>query len=259
MLAAVAATAVDYLVTDDGRLRARARRAGLAENVLPLAEAVQLLRDLSPRPLSPPPAVEQVLSYQLDPRDPIFESLRDDYPDFDSWFAGVRKEHRPAWIIRDDDGNYAGGFCIHQRPGGRREPSRRSARQRVRLPAAPRPRGRQPPRRACSTAVPPPRACGRHPSPAAPPPRVGRSRRPCWGLAPEGRYLCDGSATSSLPGCLASRARLPQPMEHHAWSRRRARKNMPHPGARQRRSRCRSAPVMSRSVSRARTSATPPP
>jgi len=75
ILAAVAAAAVDYLVTDDGRLRGRARRAGLAEFVLPLAEAVQLLRNLSPGPLRSPPAVEHIPSYQLDPADPIFDSL----------------------------------------------------------------------------------------------------------------------------------------------------------------------------------------
>lgn len=112
MLAAVDTAAVDYLVTDDGQLRARARRAGLAENVLPLAEAVQLLRDLSPRPERPPPAVEQIVSYQLDPHDPIFESLREDYPDFDTWFASVRREHRPGWVIRHDDGRYAGVMLV---------------------------------------------------------------------------------------------------------------------------------------------------
>lgn len=112
MLAAVGAAAVDYLVTDDARLRGRARRTGLAENVLPLAEAVQLLRDLSPHPLKPPPAVEHVLSYQMDSRDPIFDSLRDDYPGFDTWFAGARRAHRPAWIIRHDGGRYAGVMLI---------------------------------------------------------------------------------------------------------------------------------------------------
>lgn len=113
MLAAVEAAAVDYLVTDDGQLRRRARRAGLAENVLPLAEAVQLLRDLTLRPLRPPPAVEHVASYQLDPADPIFDSLRQDYaPDFDRWFADLRKQHRPAWYIAHDDGRYAGVMIV---------------------------------------------------------------------------------------------------------------------------------------------------
>lgn len=107
MLAAVEAAAVDYLVTDDERLQGRARRAGLAEYVLPLAEAVQLLRDLSPRPVAPPPAVEQLVSYQLDPSDPIFVSLREDYaPGFDAWFDRVRRDHRSAWVIRDE-GRYA--------------------------------------------------------------------------------------------------------------------------------------------------------
>jgi L-amino acid N-acyltransferase YncA len=113
LLAAVEAAAADYLVTNDDQLRRRARRAGLAENVLPLAEAVQLLRDLTLRPLRPPPAVEHVASYQLDPADPIFDSLRQDYaPNFDRWFADVRKQHRPAWYIAHDDGRYAGVMIV---------------------------------------------------------------------------------------------------------------------------------------------------
>ena len=118
MLAAVAANAVDYLVTDDARLRGRARRARLADYVLPLAEAVQVLRDLSREPVTPPPAVEHVVSYQLDPRDPLFESLREDYPGFDAWFEGVRKAHRPAWVIRDDDAGYAGVMLVKDETDG---------------------------------------------------------------------------------------------------------------------------------------------
>lgn len=114
MLAAVHAVAVDYLVTDDRNLRRRAQRAGLSENVLPLAEAVQLLRDLSRRPLRPLPAVDHVVSYQLDPTDPIFESLREDYaPKFDRWFDDVRKEHRPAWVI-SAEGRYAAVMIVKE-------------------------------------------------------------------------------------------------------------------------------------------------
>jgi len=100
-LATLEAGAVDYLVTDDVRLRRRAVRAGFGEFAMTLAEAVALLRNLSPREVPPPPAVDDVRAYQLDTADPIFASLREDYPGFDAWLAKARSEHRRGWVIRE--------------------------------------------------------------------------------------------------------------------------------------------------------------
>lgn len=100
-LATLDSGAVDYLVSDDVKLRKRALRAGLGEFVVTLAEAVSLLRNLRPADVPPPPAVELVKAFQLDIADPIFRSLRTDYRGFDSWFDKVRREHREAWVIRE--------------------------------------------------------------------------------------------------------------------------------------------------------------
>jgi hypothetical protein len=106
MLAALWADAVDFLVTDDERLRRRGARAGLGERILRIVEAAALLQRLAPSAALPPPAVDALRTYQLDVGDPIFDSLREDY-DFDPWLAKIRQAPgRPAWVIKMDDGSY---------------------------------------------------------------------------------------------------------------------------------------------------------
>jgi L-amino acid N-acyltransferase YncA len=107
LLAAIKADAADYLVTDDDRLIRKARRAGLRERVVTVAEAVATLRGLFDRPPQPPPAVQPMKAYQLDERDPIFEGLRQDYVDFDAWLSKCKREHRDSWVVPTGEG-YAG-------------------------------------------------------------------------------------------------------------------------------------------------------
>jgi len=112
LIAALAGDAVDFLVTSDVRIRKKVRRLGLEPRVGTPREAIALLKDLFDRVPSPPPAVESTQAHTLDERDPIFESLRADYaPHFDAWFTKCKRQHRQAWVIRDE-GNALAGLCI---------------------------------------------------------------------------------------------------------------------------------------------------
>jgi GNAT superfamily N-acetyltransferase len=108
ILAALDAGAVHFLVTNDRRLRRRAIRLGHEPNVLLPTEAAEQLAAWHPDAPPPPPSVEQVKTYSLDTAQPIFDSLREAYDDFDGWIAKVKKESatRRAWIIRDANGVY---------------------------------------------------------------------------------------------------------------------------------------------------------
>lgn len=107
LLAAIAAPATDYLVSEDQGILRKASRLDIRDRVLSLADAITVLEDLFDRPTDPPPAVERVLAYQLAKSDPIWESFRQDYPDFDVWLHKCMVEHRPAWVIPSAAG-YAG-------------------------------------------------------------------------------------------------------------------------------------------------------
>jgi hypothetical protein len=104
LLAELDSGAVTYLVTDDGRLRRRAVRAGLGDRALSLADAVTLLAGFEPTELTPPPRVSTVPCYTLNPEDNIFDGLRSDYPEFDDWFARVRQEsdRRRCFVIEEE-------------------------------------------------------------------------------------------------------------------------------------------------------------
>ncbi len=113
LLAAVHGNAVDFLVTSDDRIHRRAGRLGIGARVLTPEDAIATIRALLPaRPVAPP-AVRLVVCHQLDASDSIFTSLRDDYAEFDVWFAKCQREHRQAFVIEPPQG-YAGVAILNQ-------------------------------------------------------------------------------------------------------------------------------------------------
>lgn len=103
---------MDYLVTNDERLHKKARRLVLGNRVARAVEAVAITRDLSDVAPEPPPAARTLLAHDIDASDPIFDSLRQDYPGFDSWLAKCKREHRPAWAIEGHSRRRLSGVCI---------------------------------------------------------------------------------------------------------------------------------------------------
>jgi hypothetical protein len=110
LLSVVDADAVDYLVTEDDGIHRKARRVGLGDRVLTLADALVTVRSLFPTLPEPPPLVSSLLAYQLKESDPIFGSFRSDYPNFDAWLARCKREQRRAWVI--EVGPAYAGVCI---------------------------------------------------------------------------------------------------------------------------------------------------
>ncbi|MFA4088074.1 MULTISPECIES: GNAT family N-acetyltransferase [Mycobacteroides] len=109
ILAALQANAVNFLVTDDIPLGKRAKRVGLGDRILTLADAVAMLETFEPATVEPPPKVTPVESYALDLDQNIFASIRNDYDGFDAWIDKVRGDspNRECFIITEDDGTYA--------------------------------------------------------------------------------------------------------------------------------------------------------
>jgi hypothetical protein len=112
LLSAVFCNAVDFLVTQDHNIHRKANLLNLDERITTIHEAIVIIQKLFPKSPLPPPAVKYILSYELIDTDQIFDSFRQDYyPDFDEWLARCKREHRPAWIIENEDASYA-GICI---------------------------------------------------------------------------------------------------------------------------------------------------
>ncbi len=118
LIAALTANAVDFLVTEDRDLYRKASRLDLSTRVLFIMEALSTVRDLFDKIPSPPPAIYAIKAHGLNDGDPIFRSLRSDYPGFDKWLNRCKREHRNAWIVRGDEPDYAGLCIIKQETSG---------------------------------------------------------------------------------------------------------------------------------------------
>lgn len=111
ILSALHIGAVDFLVTNDRKLRSRAIQLGHEPRVFRPDEAAHRLSLWHPEAPLPPPQVEVLPAYNLDPSQAIFDGLREDYaPDFDAWLGRVKRDavNRRCWVIRQADGTYDG-------------------------------------------------------------------------------------------------------------------------------------------------------
>ena len=120
MLGALDNHAVDLLVTEDRGLRDHADAAGLGSQTLSILGAVEYLKSLFGQPVALP-AVQARQAYELSMEDPIFESLCDNYDDFDRWWAKVSNDHRDCRTIESPTGALEALAVLkseHDRPYG---------------------------------------------------------------------------------------------------------------------------------------------
>lgn len=104
LLHALRIGAADFLVSEDRLLHDRARRHSveLGRRVLYVADAVYLLRTTYESIETPIRFVEEVQAHSIPLADEIFDSLRENYVDFDKWWADkCVKNRRPCWIVED--------------------------------------------------------------------------------------------------------------------------------------------------------------
>lgn len=97
---------VDFLVTEDGGLHSRAQKyvPELTRRVLYVADATSLIRTTYESVSIALPFVEEVEANTIPPDDPIFESLRDGYPEFDQWWrTKCVRERRICWAVTGCD------------------------------------------------------------------------------------------------------------------------------------------------------------
>jgi len=100
ILYAMYRNAADFLITEDRDIHKKAARIGIGDRVLLIADAIQIFKGYLPREeLRHPLALEKVPVYTLDINDPIFDSLKAQYSEFETkWFPKISKEGREGWV-----------------------------------------------------------------------------------------------------------------------------------------------------------------
>jgi predicted nucleic acid-binding protein len=96
--------AVDYLITEDRKIIAKASRLGIDDRVFLISDALEFFRQftISEKP-GAPPGLEEDFIYNLNLADPIFDTLKKDYEEFESWFRKISRQGRKCWVHYNPD------------------------------------------------------------------------------------------------------------------------------------------------------------
>jgi hypothetical protein len=118
MLYAVWRDAVDYLITEDRGIHTKAQRLDIEARVMSTIDALKSFEEELPKEMvSTPPALRTEYVYNLSLDDPIFASLKSEYPEFKTWFAKISKEGRKCWVYYMKNG-HIGAILIYKLEDG---------------------------------------------------------------------------------------------------------------------------------------------
>ena len=116
LLNVVYANAVSLLITNDEGVHKKAKKLGIEEKIYNLEEALNFVNAHLVKTLkidSKHPIINSDKCCNLDINDTFFDSLRNDYSNFNNWFKEkCQKEHRDCLIIRNE--NMIEGLCIYK-------------------------------------------------------------------------------------------------------------------------------------------------
>lgn len=114
ILYALYCEAVHALVTEDQGIHKKAKHLGLGDRVYYIQTAEDWLRRLYERVSVQLPNIEEATLYALMPllQSEFFDSLREGYPPFDSWFREKARDGRMAWVNWEAPG-VLGAICIY--------------------------------------------------------------------------------------------------------------------------------------------------
>jgi len=116
LLNVVYANAVSLLITNDEGVHKKAKKLGIEEKIYNLEEALNFVNAHLVKTLeidSKHPIINSDKCFNLDINDTFFDSLRNDYSNFNNWFKEkCQKEHRDCLIIRNE--NMIEGLCIYK-------------------------------------------------------------------------------------------------------------------------------------------------
>lgn len=100
LLFAVYDEEVDFLITEDSGIRRKAQELDIEDRVFSIAEGKEYFSE-DPASIRAPAPIQRTTLGELNLSDPIFDSLRSEYREFDSW-ANSHPD-RPTWVNYTDE------------------------------------------------------------------------------------------------------------------------------------------------------------
>lgn len=102
LLFAVYKEAVDFLITQDKGIHRKALELGIEDRVFNIDDGREYFLEDRPA-IHGPAAIQRTTLGELNLDDPIFDSLKKEYPEFISWAES--HEDRPTWVNQTSDGS----------------------------------------------------------------------------------------------------------------------------------------------------------
>lgn len=116
ILYALECDAAHYLVTEDREIHKKAVSRGLGNRVFAIQAADDFLRRLHEPTSARLPNIQDVPLHSLTRMlsDGFFDSLREGYPTFDTWFRDCARNDRRAWVYWAEP-ERLGALCVYAR------------------------------------------------------------------------------------------------------------------------------------------------
>lgn len=104
LLYSVYKNAVNYLLTEDANLHKKAVQLNIKDRVLSIDEALEFFKEFySIKKRHNVPQIKFLPIYKLDVNDPIYDSARKDYPEFNEWYSKSAIEGMNCWCYLKDE------------------------------------------------------------------------------------------------------------------------------------------------------------
>ena len=113
ILFAIFKDAVNILVTEDRGIHKKAKILGVDGRVHYIQQAAQSLKILHKRVRVSLPNIKEKFLHQIDLNINFFDSLREDYPEFNEWYKRSSRNGRKAWIHKNESGKL-GAILIYK-------------------------------------------------------------------------------------------------------------------------------------------------
>lgn len=102
---------VHYLITNDNKLKNKAKKINIDDKVLNIDEAINLFKVEEEKEVRTPAFIQLSNLYNIDLENNFFDSLRDDYNGFDKWYKNKSKDGKKAYVSYDENGKI-GSFLM---------------------------------------------------------------------------------------------------------------------------------------------------
>ncbi len=103
MLYAIYRNAIDIFITEDKEILNNAVKLNIENNVMDISTALTYFENIHCKKPISHVIIHEEPAYNVNINDKIFDTLKEDYSEFDKWFAKISREGRMCWVYKENN------------------------------------------------------------------------------------------------------------------------------------------------------------